>query len=116
MNTIIKIRNFTDFTLTRDSGNRTYEKIKLFLTNNQSHQIPEIEQAIDSLIIDFENIEDVSVSFIQATVFRLADEYQKVELKNINNAIQFKIKTLLKITTIDQVILKKVVNLPIKSL
>jgi len=115
MNTIIKIKDFTDFTLTRDSGNRTYEKIKLFLTN-QSNQSPEYDQAIDSLIIDFENIEDVSVSFVQATVFRLVNEYQKIELKNINKAIQFKIKTLLKITTIDPAVISKVVNLPIKSL
>jgi len=100
MNKIIKMKEFADFTLTRDAGNRIYEKIKQFLINQHSD--------IDTLVIDFQNIEDVSVSFIQATVFRLAKELPRIELKNINDAIRFKIDTLLKITTIDPAILNKV--------
>ncbi|MBN1364694.1 MAG: DUF4325 domain-containing protein [Syntrophaceae bacterium] len=107
MNSLIKMKDFAEFTLTRESGNRVYEKIKQFLNTISYH---------DNLIIDFQNINDVSVSFIQATVFRLANDYSSIELKNTNPAIQFKIKTLLKITTIDPAILRKVVNLPIKSL
>jgi len=107
MNSLIKMKDFAEFTLTRESGNRVYEKIKKYLTT---------VSYTDNLIIDFQNINDVSVSFIQATVFRLANEYSSIELKNINPAIQFKIKTLLKITTIDPEILRKVANLPIKSL
>jgi len=107
MYTIIRLDDFAEFTLTRESGNRVYEKIKKYLSKIPNN---------DNLIIDFQNISDVSVSFIQATVFRLANEYSSIELKNINPAIQFKIKTLLKITTIDPEILRKVANLPIKSL
>jgi len=107
MKTIIKLKDFAEFTLTREAGNRVYKKIKEYLSTQTN---------VDYLVIDFQNINDVSVSFIQATVFNLAKEYSTIELKNTNSAIQFKIKTLLKITTIDPSILNKVVNLPAKSL
>lgn len=101
------MEEFTDFALTRDAGNRIYEKIK--------HVINEQNENIDTITIDFENIIDVSVSFIQATVLRLAKDYQKIELKNINNAVRFKINTLLKITTINPAILNKVKNFKPRS-
>lgn len=107
MKHIIKMSEISDFTLTRDAGNRIYDNIKDKILN--------LNEDIDSLVIDFKDIEDVSVSFIQATVFRLAKEYQNVELKNINNAIRFKINTLLKITTIDPAILNRVKNLQVRS-
>lgn len=107
MKHIIKMSELSDFTLTREAGNRIYEKIKM--------SVSELNQSIDSLVIDFKDIEDVSVSFIQATVFRLAKEFKRVELKNINNAIRFKIDTLLKITTIDPAILNKVKNLQART-
>lgn len=113
MRHIIKMSELSDFALTREAGNRIYEKIKESVSElNLSAQAG---QNIDSLIVDFENIEDVSVSFIQATVFRLAKEFKRVELKNINNAIRFKIDTLLKITTIDPAILNKIKNYRPKS-
>jgi len=107
MNSLIKIKDFAEFTLTRESGNRVYDRIKHYLTNVSN---------ADNLTIDFQDISDVSVSFIQGTVFRLANEFSTIELKNTNEAIQFKIKTLLKITTIDPAILNKMVNLPVKTI
>lgn len=101
MTTVIKISEYTSFTLTREAGNRVYEEIKKFIS---------VHSQCDNLIIDFQNIDDVSVSFVQATVFRLANDYPKVELKNINDAIRFKIETLIKITTIDPSILNRVKN------
>lgn len=107
MNYVIKMKEFADFTLTRDAGNRIYEKIKQFITDQNEN--------VDALTIDFENINDVSVSFIQATVLRLANEYSKIELQNINDAIRFKINTLLKITTIDPAVLNKVKNFQLRT-
>jgi len=106
MTTVIKISEYASFTLTREAGNRAYEKIKNY---HSAHS------QCDNLIIDFQNIDDVSVSFIQATVFRLANEYLKIELKNLNDAIRFKIETLIKITTIDPAIIGRIKNYQFKT-
>ena len=103
MDAVVKIKNLINFTLTRDAGNRLYGQVTVFLALNPN---------ISRLIFDFENVKDVSVSFIQATVVRLAEEGNKVELTNLNEAIIFKIKTLVNISKINLSIFKKANQYP----
>ena len=103
MDAVVKVSSLTNFTLTRDAGNRLYTQIKDFLTINPN---------VSRLIFDFKNVKDVSVSFIQATVVRLSDEGNTVELTNLNKAILFKIKTLINISKINPSIFKKARQYP----
>jgi len=100
MDAVVKIKNLTNFTLTRDAGNRLYRQVKDFLINNPN---------VSRLIFDFK---DVSVSFIQATFVRLVEEGNTVELSNLNEAIIFKIKTLVNISKINPSIFKKANQYP----
>ena len=100
---VVKISSHIDFTLTRESGNHMYKIIRGFLDNN-----PQFKK----LIIDFENVRDVSVSFIQSTVVKLVNEQIDVELINYNPSIRFKIATLVKITDVDPKIFKKADQYP----
>ena len=103
MDAVVKVSSLTNFTLTRDAGNRLYTQIKDFLTINPN---------VSRLIFDFKNVKDVSVSFIQATIVKLSEEDNIVELTNINEAVIFKIRTLLNISKINPSIFKKVHQYP----
>lgn len=103
MDAVVKVSSLTNFTLTRDAGNRLYTQIEDFLTINPN---------VSRLIFDFKNVKDVSVSFIQATIVKLSEEDNIVELTNINEAIIFKIRTLLNISKINPSIFKKVHQYP----
>lgn len=103
MEAVVKIKNLTNFTLTRDAGNRLYRKVKDFLIINPN---------ISRLIFDFNDVKDVSVSFIQATFVKLSEEGNTVELSNLNKAIIFKIKTLVNISKINPAIFKKANQYP----
>lgn len=103
MDAVVKVSSLTNFTLTRDAGNRLYTQIKDFLTINPN---------VSRLIFDFKDVKDVSVSFIQATIVKLSEEDNIVELTNINKAIIFKIRTLLNISKINPSVFKKVHQYP----
>ncbi|NQU35599.1 MAG: hypothetical protein HQ521_20425 [Bacteroidetes bacterium] len=94
----MKINAHTDFTLTRESGNRLYEDISEFLS---------MRSDITKIVFDFEDVSDVSTSFIQATILKLIKNNYKVESINYNQSIRFKMATLVKIARIDPHIFKK---------
>ena len=92
MNVVIKISNHTNFTLTRESGNRIFKLIHEFLKKSSD---------IELIVFDFEKVNDVSTSFIQATIVKLIDQNYRVELMNYNQSIRFKFNTLVKIAKIN---------------
>jgi hypothetical protein len=103
MKVVVKIINHTQHTLTRDSGNRLYKIIHSFLLKNPD---------VNELIFDFRDVNDVSTSFIQSTYVKLSDEIPSLRMINYNDAIRFKIATLLKITNINPAIFKKAKHYP----
>jgi len=100
---VIKIDDHTKHTLTRESGNRLYKQIREFLS---------IHPDVSEVIFDFDNVKDVSTSFIQSTVLKLSDEVTSVKLINYNKAVRFKITTLINISNIDPSLFKKADRYP----
>ncbi len=103
MKAVVKIADHTNFTLTRESGNRLFKLISDFLAKHYD---------IEKIIFDFENVNDVSTSFIQATILKLIDMNNDVELINFNQSIRFKIAILIKIAKIDPQLFKKADHYP----
>lgn len=104
MTAVAKIADHSSFALTRESGDSLFELISEFLNNHSD---------IERVIIDFEDISDVSVSFIQATVLKLIDLDYQVELVNLNDSIRFKIATLVKVSRIDPALFKTAKSYPL---
>ncbi len=100
---VAKISDHSSFALTRESGDSLFKLISQFLSEHLN---------TEKIIIDFSDIPDVSISFIQATVLKLIDKQYKVELINLNKSIRFKISTLTQIAKIDPAIFKMAKSYP----
>ncbi len=103
MDVVAAVNKITKHTLTRNAGNLLYEHVRKFLDSHPD---------ISKIIFDFQNIEDVSTSFIQSTVVRLSNENIDVKLIHFNQTVQMKINTLIKISRIDPTLFKKADRLP----
>lgn len=100
---VVKISDHNNFALTRESGDSLFKLISQFLSEHPD---------INKIIIDFVDIADVSISFIQATVLKLIAQHYDVELINLNKSIRFKISTLIRIEKIDPTIFKMAKSFP----
>lgn len=100
---VVKISDHNSFALTRESGDSLFKLISHFLSEHLS---------TEKIIVDFADIPDVSISFIQATILKLIDQQHQVELINLNKSIKFKISTLIRIARIDPSIFRMAESYP----
>jgi hypothetical protein len=101
MEYIIHLNNITDFTSTRQTGKKVYQRISEMLEKRDADKS-------DTIIIDFSDIKSVSPSFIQETYVHLVLDGYNVEFTNANEAVLDTLRMLVRLFETDPSIFKKV--------